>query len=47
MMISVTCKVWIRQLKQEDQYVRERFMQQQSSEYFVVHGDTATAAGTE
>ena len=28
------------QLKQEDQYVRERFMQQQSSEYFVVHGDT-------
>ena len=29
------------QLKQEDQYVRERFMQQQSSEYFVVHGNTA------
>ncbi|MFH7765886.1 MMPL family transporter [Acinetobacter sp. BSP-28] len=28
-------------LKQEDQYVRERFMQQQSSEYFVVHGNTA------
>ena len=28
-------------LQQEDQYVRERFMQQQSSEYFVVHGDTA------
>lgn len=28
-------------LKQEDQYVRERFMQQQSSEYFVVHGSTA------
>ena len=27
-------------LKQEDQYVRERFMQQQSSEYFVVHGKT-------
>ncbi|OAL75779.1 acyl-sn-glycerol-3-phosphate acyltransferase [Acinetobacter sp. SFB] len=27
-------------LKQEDQYVRERFMQQQSSEYFVVHGST-------
>ncbi|CAB1217497.1 MMPL family transporter [Acinetobacter bouvetii] len=28
-------------LKQEDQYVRERFMQQQSSEYFVVQGSTA------
>ena len=28
-------------LKQEDQYVRKRFMQQQSSEYFVVHGKTA------
>ena len=28
-------------LKQEDQYVRDRFMQQQSSEYFVVHGNTA------
>lgn len=28
-------------LKQEDKYVRERFMQQQSSEYFVVHGKTA------
>ena len=27
-------------LKQEDQYVRERFMQQQSSEYFVVYGQT-------
>ena len=26
------------QLKQEDQYVRERFMQQQSREYFVVRG---------
>jgi len=26
------------QLKQEDQYVRERFMQQQGSEYFVVRG---------
>ncbi|WP_425918837.1 MMPL family transporter [Acinetobacter sp. TSRC1-2] len=28
-------------LQQEDQYVRDRFMQQQSSEYFVVHGNTA------
>lgn len=27
-----------RQLKQEDQYVRDRFVQQQGSEYFVVHG---------
>lgn len=27
-------------LKQEDQYVRSRFMQQQSSEYFVVQGRT-------
>lgn len=30
-----------KKLQQEDQYLRERFMQQQSSEYFVVHGDTA------
>ncbi|MGE8539276.1 MAG: MMPL family transporter, partial [Acinetobacter sp.] len=30
-----------KKLQQEDQYVRERFMQQQSSEYFVVHGNTA------
>ncbi|ATO18619.1 acyl-sn-glycerol-3-phosphate acyltransferase [Acinetobacter sp. LoGeW2-3] len=28
------------QLKQEDQYVRERFMQQQGSEYFLVRGNT-------
>jgi len=27
-------------LKQEDQYIRSRFMQQQSSEYFVVQGRT-------
>ncbi|WP_180080024.1 MULTISPECIES: MMPL family transporter [unclassified Acinetobacter] len=27
-------------LKQEDQYVRERFMQQQGSDYFVVRGQT-------
>lgn len=31
------------QLKQEDQYVRERFMQQQGSEYFLVHGTTPAA----
>jgi predicted exporter len=30
-----------KKLQQEDQYLRERFMQQQSSEYFVVHGNTA------
>lgn len=29
-------------LKQEDQYVRERFMQQQGSEYFLVRGNTPT-----
>lgn len=28
------------QLKQEDQYIRERFSQQQSSDYFVVRGKT-------
>lgn len=28
------------QLKQEDQYIRERFSQQQSSDYFVVRGET-------
>lgn len=27
-------------LKQEDQYIRDRFVQQQGSDYFVVHGQT-------
>ena len=32
-------------LKQEDQYIRSRFMQQQSSEYFVVQGRTLAELG--
>ncbi len=41
MMTSAIYKVWMPALKQEDQYIRSRFMQQQSSEYFVVQGRTS------